>query len=182
MAPEEAAAITDNARRHLFAAPFFERSTMTHVSKFLPQGQGLAAVLLKRAAQVTLEAGQTASARFQAVDSLSRTLQVQLPEGSQLHDGDVLVAEDGSLIRVIAPHAPAPHVHGPACGHGHAHEHSQDPGPGHVHGPACGHDHSHAARGKPVSVAVKAEAHVHGPDCCHGHHGHGHSHGHHDKH
>ncbi len=150
---------------------------MTQVSKFLPQGQGLAAVLLKRAAQVTLDAGQTASARFQAVDSLSRTLQVQLPEGTQLHDGDVLVAEDGSLVRVVAPHAPAPHVHGPDCGHGHEQ--------GHVHGPGCGHGHT--PRGKPVAVAVKAEAHVHGPDCGHDHHEHSHSHGHgshghHDKH
>lgn len=141
---------------------------MTQVSKFLPQGQGLAAVLLKRAAQVTLDAGQTAAGCFHAVDSLSRTLQVQLPEGTQLHDGDVLVAEDGSLVRVLAPHAPAPHGHGPACEHGHDHDH------GHVHGPGCGHDHGHASRGKPVAVAVKAQAHVHGPDCGHGHGHHGH--------
>ncbi|HLO96705.1 MAG TPA: urease accessory protein UreE, partial [Burkholderiaceae bacterium] len=107
---------------------------MTQVSKFLPQGQGLAGVLLKRASQVTLDANQTAAGRFQAEDSLGRTLQVALPEGTQLHDGDVLVGEDGSLIRVLAPHAPAPHVHGPGCGHDHGHAH-QAHDHGHVHGP-----------------------------------------------
>ena len=153
---------------------------MTQVSKFLPQGQGLAAVLLKRASEVSLDASQTATARFQASDSLGRQLTVQLPEGTQLHDGDVLVGEDGSLIRVLAPHAPAPHVHGPGCGHEH-HDHDH----GHVHGPGCGHDHGQPAaqRGKPVGVAVKAEAHVHGPGCGHDHHDHhDHPHTHPHKH
>ncbi len=160
---------------------------MTQVSKFLPQGQGLAAVLLKRASQVSLDASQTATSRFQATDSLGRTLTVQLPEGTLLHDGDVLVGEDGSLVRVLAPHAPAPHVHGPGCGHDHGHDHGHHHhhhDHGHVHGPGCGHDHGAEAtqRGKPVGVAVKAEAHVHGPGCGHEHHegheGHGHSHRH----
>ena len=154
---------------------------MTQVSKFLPQGQGLAAVLLKRASEVSLDASQTATARFQASDSLGRLLTVQLPEGTQLHDGDVLVGEDGSLIRVLAPHAPAPHVHGPGCGHEH-HDHDH----GHVHGPGCGHEHGQPAapRGKPVAVAVKAEAHVHGPGCGHEHHEHheAHAHDHSHKH
>lgn len=153
---------------------------MTQVSKFLPQGQGLAPVLLKRASQVSLDASQTATARFHATDSLGRTLTVQLPEGTQLHDGDVLVGEDGSLVRVHAPHAPAPHVHGPGCGHDHEHGHHPH-GHEHVHGPGCGHDHGQPAaqRGKPVGVAVKADTHVHGPGCGHEHHeGHGHSHSH----
>ncbi|MBB2485909.1 hypothetical protein H5407_11820 [Mitsuaria sp. WAJ17] len=152
---------------------------MTQVSKFLPQGQGLAAVLLKRACQLSLDASQTGAAAFQATDSLGRTLTVQLPAGTQLHDGDVLVGEDGSLIRVLAPHAPAPHVHGPGCGHDHGHaHHGQQDQQGHVHGPGCGHGHEQAPRGKPVGVAVKAEAHVHGPGCGHEHHDHDHSHRH----
>lgn len=147
---------------------------MIPVSKFLPQGQGLAAVLLKRASAVTLDAVQTAAGQFQAIDSLGRPLRVALPTGTPLHDGDVLVGEDGSLIRVVAPHAPAPHVHGPGCGH-------HDPAPVHVHGPGCGHDHEHghdhapAARGKPLGIAVTAAPHVHGPGC-----GHDHDHAHHD--
>lgn len=149
---------------------------MIPVSKFLPQGQGLAAVLLKRASAVTLDAVQTAAGQFQAIDSLGRPLRVALPTGTPLHDGDVLVGEDGSLIRVVAPHAAAPHVHGPGCGH-----HDHDPAPVHVHGPGCGHDHEHghdhapAARGKPLGIAVTAAPHVHGPGC-----GHDHDHGHHD--
>ena len=67
---------------------------MTQVSKFLPQGQGLAAVLLKRASEVSLDASQTATSRFQATDSLGRALTVQLPEGTQLHDGDVVILEN----------------------------------------------------------------------------------------
>lgn len=161
---------------------------MTLVSKFLPQGQGLAAVLLKRASLVQLDATQTGAASFQATDSLGRTLQVSLPAGSALHDGDVLVAEDGSLVRVQAPHAPAPHVHSPGCGHDHGHDHHDhsDHGHahgGHVHGPGCGHDHRHdhasapASRGKPVGITVQAAPHVHGPGCGHDH-GHDHDHDH----
>src|SRR5207237_1793167 len=44
--------------------------------------------------------------RIAATDSLGRTLNVFLPRGSVLRGGDVLVAEDGSLIRVKA--APQP--------------------------------------------------------------------------
>jgi len=40
--------------------------------------------------------------RIAATDSLGRTLNVFLPRGSVLRGGDVLVAEDGSLIKVIA--------------------------------------------------------------------------------
>lgn len=159
---------------------------MTSVSKFLPQGQGLAAVLLKRASAVTLDATQTAAGQFQATDSLGRLLNVALPAGTALHEGDVLVGEDGSLIRVVAPHAPAPHVHGPGCGHEH---HAPEQAPGHVHGPGCGHDHHHnnshsaapapaAARGKPLGIAVTAAPHVHGPGCGHDH-SHDHAHDHH---
>lgn len=167
---------------------------MTLVSKFLPQGQGLAAVLLKRASHVQLDASQTGAASFQATDSLGRSLQVTLPAGSTLHDGDVLVAEDGSLVRVQAPHAPAPHVHGPGCGHDHGHDHGHAVHErGHVHGPGCGHDHDHghghhshdagpapavASRGKPVGIAVQAAPHVHGPGCGHDHHDHDHDHKH----
>jgi urease accessory protein len=44
--------------------------------------------------------------RFDATDSSGRTLGVFLPRGSVVRGGDVLVAEDGSLIRVQA--APQP--------------------------------------------------------------------------
>jgi urease accessory protein len=44
--------------------------------------------------------------RFQASDSSGRSLKVALPPGSVLCGGDVLIADDGSLVRVSA--APQP--------------------------------------------------------------------------
>jgi urease accessory protein len=130
---------------------------MLTVSKLVPQGQGLAAVLLKRAASVEVPQAQRRAGQFEGTDSQGRALQVALPTG--MRTGDVLLASDGSLIQVrpAAGEAPDPvavsipvraaHVHGPGCGHDHGHEHghdhdaSHDHAPGHVHGPGCGHDH-----------------------------------------
>jgi len=44
--------------------------------------------------------------RFEASDSAGRSIGVFLPRGTVLRGGDVLVADDGSLVRVIA--APQP--------------------------------------------------------------------------
>ncbi len=75
---------------------------MLQVAKLIPQGQGLAAVLLKRAATVTLDWDLRQKSRFEATDSLGRSVGVFLPRGNVVRGGDVLVAEDGSLIRVQA--------------------------------------------------------------------------------
>jgi urease accessory protein len=75
---------------------------MITVNKLLPQGQGLSAVLLKRAAAVVLDWDTRQKSRFDADDSQGRTLGVFLPRGTAVRGGDVLVAEDGSLIKVIA--------------------------------------------------------------------------------
>ena len=75
---------------------------MLIVNKLLPQGQGLAPVLLKRAAAVQLAWGLRQTQHFNAVDSQGRTLDVQLPETTVVRGGDVLVAQDGSMIRVEA--------------------------------------------------------------------------------
>jgi len=75
---------------------------MIQVSKLLAQGQGLAPVLLKRAASVELDWDTRQKSRFQAIDSEGRELGVFLPRGTLVRGGDVLVAEDGSLIRVAA--------------------------------------------------------------------------------
>jgi urease accessory protein len=87
---------------------------MIHVAKLLPQGQGLAAALLKRAATVELDWDVRQKSRFDATDSQGRTLGVFLPRGTVVRGGDVLVAEDGSLIRVIA--APQPVMVVTHCG------------------------------------------------------------------
>ena len=75
---------------------------MLQVSKLLPQGQGLAAVLLKRAATLELDWDVRQKSRFDATDSQGRRLGVFLPRGTVVRGGDVLVAEDGSMIRVLA--------------------------------------------------------------------------------
>lgn len=79
---------------------------MLTVSRLLPQGQGLAAPLLRRASSVELDWDVRQKSRFAATDSRARALGVFLPRGTLVRGGDVLVAEDGSLIRVIA--APQP--------------------------------------------------------------------------
>ncbi len=79
---------------------------MLIVNKLLPQGQGLAPVLLKRASQVELDWDVRQKSRFDATDSQGRTLGVFLPRGTLVRGGDVLVTEDGSMVRVIA--APQP--------------------------------------------------------------------------
>jgi urease accessory protein len=75
---------------------------MLSVSKLLPQGRGLSAVLLRRAATVELDWDVRQKSRFDAVDSHGRTLGVFLPRGTVVRGGDVLVAEDGSLVVVRA--------------------------------------------------------------------------------
>ena len=75
---------------------------MIQVSKLLPQGQGLAPVLLKRATTVELDWDVRQKSRFDATDSEGRKLGVFLPRGTLVRGGDVLVSEDGSLVKVIA--------------------------------------------------------------------------------
>jgi urease accessory protein len=71
-------------------------------SRLLPQGAGLAPVLLKRACTLELDWDVRQKSRFDAIDSLGRHLGVFLPRGTLVRGGDVLVAEDGSMVRVIA--------------------------------------------------------------------------------
>ena len=75
---------------------------MLHAAKLIPQGRGLAAVLVKRAATVELDWNVRQKSRFEATDSLGRQVGVFLPPGTAVRGGDVLVAEDGSMLRVVA--------------------------------------------------------------------------------
>ena len=79
---------------------------MLTANKLMPQGRGLAPVLLKRAATIELDWDVRQKSRFDATDSQGRSIGVFLPRGTAVRGGDVLVAEDGSLVRVIA--APQP--------------------------------------------------------------------------
>ena len=79
---------------------------MLQVAKLIAQGQGLAPVLLKRATTVELDWDLRQKSRFAATDSSGRALGVFLPRGTVVRGGDVLLVEDGSLVRVLA--APQP--------------------------------------------------------------------------
>jgi urease accessory protein len=75
---------------------------MLTVNKLLSPGQGLANALLKRAATIELDWDVRQKSRFDGTDSQGRHLGVFLPRGTVVRGGDVLVAEDGSMIRVQA--------------------------------------------------------------------------------
>ena len=79
---------------------------MLTVNKLIAQGRGLSRVLLQRSAGIALDWDVRQKSRFDATDSLGRSVGVFLPRGSVVRGGDVLVADDGSLIVVAA--APQP--------------------------------------------------------------------------
>lgn len=86
---------------------------MLTVNKLIVQGRGLAPALLKRASSVKLDWDTRQKSRFDATDTAGRHLGVFLPRGSVVRGGDVLVAEDGTLVRVTA--APQPVLVITAC-------------------------------------------------------------------
>ena len=79
---------------------------MLTANKLMPQGRGLAPALLRRAATVELDWDVRQKSRFDTTDSESRAIGVFLPRGTAVRGGDVLVLEDGSLVRVIAAKQP----------------------------------------------------------------------------
>lgn len=79
---------------------------MLTINKLLSRGQSLAPALRRRAATVELDWDTRQKSRFEATDSQGRRLGVFLPRGSVVRGGDVLVAEDGSLV--VAQAAPQP--------------------------------------------------------------------------
>jgi urease accessory protein len=212
---------------------------MIQVSKLLAQGAGLAPVLLKRAASVTLDWDTRQKSRFQVTDSQGRELGVFLPRGTAVRGGDVLVAEDGSLVRVVAApqallritactahgssfdlvraayhlgnrhvqielkpdhlkiepdhvladmlramhlivneveegfepeggaYAAGGHAHGHDHGHSHGHAHADEKSQDHAHEH---HDHAHKpAAKKTIAIQAAPAPHVHGPGCGHDH-------------
>ena len=86
---------------------------MLTTNKLIAQARGLAPALLKRASTLELDWDVRQKSRFDATDSQGRHLGVFLPRGTVVRGGDVLVAEDGSLIKVLA--APQPLLVITAC-------------------------------------------------------------------
>lgn len=75
---------------------------MLHATRCIPQGQGLATVLLNRAATVTLDWDQRQKSRFDCEDTQGRRIGVFLARGTVVRGGDVLLTHDGSLLKVVA--------------------------------------------------------------------------------
>lgn len=79
---------------------------MIHATKRIAGGAGLAAVLVRRAPTLELDWATRSQSRFTTTDASGREIGVALPEGTLLRGGDVLVAEDGTLLRVVAAAQP----------------------------------------------------------------------------
>ncbi len=86
---------------------------MLQVSKLISKGQGLAPSLVQRAAQLVLDWDVRQKSRFDATASDERHVGVFLPRGTVVRGGDVLLTQDGSLLRVVA--APQPVLRITAC-------------------------------------------------------------------
>ena len=92
------------------------KNAAVQVGKRIAGGAGLSGVLLRRASEVELDWDVRQKSRFEALDSAGRRLAVFLPRGRIVRGGDVLVGEDGSLIRVEALAQPILVVTPPAGG------------------------------------------------------------------
>jgi urease accessory protein len=77
-----------------------------HATRRIPQGQGLAPALLRRAPALLLDWDQRQKSRFHATVDSGREVGVFLPRGTVLRGGDVLLTADGQFLRVQA--APQP--------------------------------------------------------------------------
>ena len=172
---------------------------MLTANKIMPQGAGLAPVLLKRAPTLELDWDVRQKSRFDGVDSSGRRIGVFLPRGSVVRGGDVLVVEDGSLVRVLAAPQQVLHIsHCPQHGSpfdltraayhlGNRHvpielqpDHLKIE-PDHVLADMLRAMHlivrEDALAFEPEAGAYSAQGHAHAHGADHGH-GHGHDHGH----
>ena len=77
-------------------------SSLLVASKLIAGGRGLAPAVLRRSATLALDWDTRQKSRFEAEDSQGRRIGVFLSRGAIVRGGDVLVAEDGSLIAVQA--------------------------------------------------------------------------------
>ena len=172
---------------------------MRKTTKFIPQGSGLAAALLRRAATVELAWAARSGGRFEATDSAGRALTGELTGALPLRGGDVLVADDGSLVRVVAATEPVLVVRAPDGGslaevvraayHLGSRHVAVEPHADHLRiapDAALGERLRHAGllvvdAHLPFEPEVGTHDHDHGHDHGHDHaqgHGHGHAHGH----
>ncbi|MGF7136172.1 urease accessory protein [Paraburkholderia sp. EB58] len=75
---------------------------MRTIDKLIDPNIKLAAVLVKRAPTLTLDFDARRKSRLAATLDNGEEVALVLPRGTVLRDGDVLVAQDGALVRVVA--------------------------------------------------------------------------------
>jgi len=75
---------------------------MRTIDKLIAPNVKLAAVLIKRAPTLTLDFDARRKSRLAATLDNGEEVALVLPRGTVLRDGDVLVAQDGGLVRVVA--------------------------------------------------------------------------------
>jgi urease accessory protein len=75
---------------------------MRTLNRLIPPGTRLAKPLLARAAVLTLAFDERRKSRLATTLDTGEEIGVMLPRGTVLGDGDILVADDGGLVRVVA--------------------------------------------------------------------------------
>ena len=75
---------------------------MRTIDKRIPPSAKLAATLVARAPTLTLAYDARCKSRLAATLDTGEEVALVLPRGTVLADGDVLVADDGALVRVVA--------------------------------------------------------------------------------
>lgn len=75
---------------------------MLKIDKHLPAPHGIAAVLVRRAPKLVLPFGERSKSRLRAVLDTGEEAALFLPRGTVLRGGDLLVAEDGTFVEVLA--------------------------------------------------------------------------------
>ncbi len=75
---------------------------MLKIDKHLPTPHGIAAVLVRRAPKLVLPFAERSKSRLRAALDNGDEAALFLPRGTVLRGGDLLVAEDGTFIEVLA--------------------------------------------------------------------------------
>lgn len=75
---------------------------MIKIDKLLPAPHGIAPVLVRRAPKLVLPFGERSKSRLRATLDNGTEAALFLPRGTVLRGGDLLVAEDGTFIEVLA--------------------------------------------------------------------------------
>lgn len=75
---------------------------MIKIDKVLPAPHGIAPVLVRRAPKLVLPFGERSKSRLRAALDNGTEAALFLPRGTVLRGGDLLVAEDGTFVEVLA--------------------------------------------------------------------------------